>query len=280
MTAANEDLKNRQIGGYRCLMRIAEGGTSMVWKAQTLDAKHQVAIKLLKPEAIRDRSVRRAFARELKLCHALHHPGLLRYREGGSFEGTPYIVLEYFESLSLKQRLTPELRRQTLKRADKILIHAARALDYIHEHGIVHRDVKPENLLVGDEGDTKLIDFSAALHGIAKWLPFARQAVGTPSYVAPEQLLRKAAKPAADIYAFGAVIYEMLAGRPPFVGETQGEMLQRKLTADPPLLSRLNREVTPGLDKLVSAMLARSPGDRPCDCKAFLRQLQKTGVFL
>lgn len=275
------DLTHRKLGKYTCTVRLTAGGFGTIWKAQSGKGKKTVAIKIMNPDLVKSRQAHQAFQREFNLCKKFKHPGLLKYISFDYLDDTPYMVMEYFPSCTLKTGISGDCPFPIKGLIEAIIRNAASALDYVHEQGIIHCDVKPENILVNEEGKTRLIDFSIAqpTGGFSTWLPFLRKVEGTPSYMPPEQIQKKKLTPAADMYAFGATLYEFLTGKPPFVGETQNEVLNKALKATPVSLMKMNDGITVGLDKLVLSMLAKSPDERPRDMKALLRQLDRAGVY-
>jgi len=277
MMAATVDLLNRTIAGYRCVTRINAGGTGAIWKAENIDGE-VVAIKIIHPQLAKTRQSQSILLNEYRLCKSFGHPGLLRYIACGVFEGAPYMVMEHFPGAKLKDCIAAGAPCAVREKAREIIIRVAEALGHIHAHGIVHRDVKPDNILVNAEAEIRLIDFSSAIAGMAKWLPFVRKSEGTPSYIAPEQIRRHRATPAADMYSLGATVYEMFAGRPPFVGNTPNEVLNRHLKSLPETLVRFVRDINPEFDGLVRSMLAKDPAQRPRDMAALVRQLKRIEI--
>lgn len=274
-----KDLTNRQIGGYRVITRLARGGFSTVWKAKpTGKGKAPVVIKMMLPEKARDRSTRGVFKHEWKICRKLQHPGLITYHEYGEHEDLPYLVMEWFDGKNLKS-LVGEKSKLIRARAAEIFRHAAEALGYLHRQGVVHRDVKPENYLVDGEANTRLIDFSIAQTAWQRRLSFGASLTGTPTYMAPELLQGKRARPQSDVYALGAVIFETLTGRPPITGQTQKELLNRHLKGQAPRLAKVDKHVSGPLDKLVSNMLAKDPRARPADAGQVAQRLKSIPIY-
>ncbi len=278
-SAADSQRKIRQVAGYRFLTRIAVGGVGIVWKAVHRDSQEAVAIKLLRPELVEDREARGGFEREFKVAKDFSHEFLLRYIDQGQLGRTPYLMMEYFPSVTLKACLGGDKTCPIFGKAGELIGNLAGALRYIHERGVIHRDIKPDNVLVDTEGRVKLIDFSVALSGISRWLPFGRKVAGTPSYMAPEQIRKGAATTATDIYALGATVFELLAGRPPFIGESQDDLLNKHLNEKPRAVSHYNRRVSGEMDKLVEAMLAKEPAERPGDAGQIVAKLKRIRVF-
>lgn len=282
---AVEDLTGKQIGKYRLVSRIAQGGAGMVYKVRTASLKFPLALKLLHSELATKKKHVVEMEKEYALCKGLRNKRLLKYFDGGSYEGRPYLVMEYFESETIAKIIKDEQRvRQFRARAHDIVQHMAEAVVYIHLQGIIHRDIKADNFLYNEEkNDIKLIDFSTAVNahrGIVSLLDFRKPAiVGTPSYMAPEQIKRHRPAISADIYSFGAMLFEIFAGRPPFTGKNQNEVMTKVLKSPPPKLSKYNTQVSPAFETLVRNMLAKNPDQRPHSMEHFLSSFTRTPVF-
>jgi serine/threonine-protein kinase len=210
-----------QIPGYEVEALLGRGGMGLVYKARHLRLNRIVALKMLIAGAYAGPHERARFQREAEAVASLRHTHIVQVHDVGDHEGRPYFTMELLERGSLAQALagTPQPARQ----AATLVATLAEAMQVAHRAGIVHRDLKPANILLTDEGTPKVADFGLARHLEGEpVLTLSGARLGTPSYMAPEQVIGKTGTigPAADIYALGAVLYEMLTGRPPFRGET------------------------------------------------------------
>jgi eukaryotic-like serine/threonine-protein kinase len=266
------DLSGRSLLHYRIEEKIGEGGMGVVYRALDTRLDREVALKLLAPELAGDRNFRERFDREAKVISRLDHPNICALHDVGEQEGVHFLVMQYLAGETLAERL----KRGPLP-FDRALRHAieiAEALDTAHRHGIVHRDLKPGNVMLTQTG-TKLLDF-----GLAKTSPAAGEAaasilptagapitkkgavLGTYQYMAPEQLKGGEADARADIFAFGAVLYEMLTGKRAFEGTNQAGVIAAIMSSEPPPVSSRRTMTPPALDRLVEHCLAKDPNDR------------------
>lgn len=281
---ALENLTGKQVGRYRLVQRIAQGGMGTVYKARTAAEKFSFAVKILNDE-LDARKHTGAMEKEYKICKELRNQRILKYFDYNTHEGRPYFVMEYYEGDCLGKLLKNEETAETLRaRAHELVQHMAEAVAYMHLQGVIHRDIKADNFLYSMERrDVKLIDFSTAVRahrGILSLLNFTKPAiVGTPSYMAPEQITRQRPTIAADIYSFGAMLFEMFAGRPPFTGGNQNELLNRILQSPAPQLNRFNPDVSMDFNKLVKNMLAKNAEQRPHSMEHFLSTLSRIPIF-
>jgi serine/threonine-protein kinase len=263
LTGSTERLTAALEGRYRVLRRLGEGGMALVYLAEDLKHGRQVALKLLRPELAAALGPER-FLREIQIAARLTHPNILPLLDSGDADGTLYYVMPYVEGETLRERLTRE-RQLPVDEAVRIAQRVATALGYAHGQGVVHRDIKPENILLTG-GEPVVADF-----GIAKAVSAAGQtrltesgfAVGTAPYMSPEQAGAEAQVDGrSDIYALGCVLYEMLAGAPPFSGPTLHAITARKLTEPVPPLRTVRDTVPIALEQIVFKALARLPADR------------------
>ena len=251
-----------RIGRFRLERELGRGGMASVYLGRDTELDRPVALKVLSEALAADDAFRQRFEREARLAARLSHPNLVGVYDVGEDEGRPFIVLEYVkgenlaELLSRRGRLPPDEARG-------LALHAARAHAHVHEAGLVHRDVKPQNLILRGDGTLKLADFGIARAAEATALTQAGTILGTAAYLAPEQALGEEVTAAADVYSLGAVLYELVTGQPPFEIETLAELAekQRRMEIAPP--GDLAPRVPPDLENVVMRCLARDPAYRP-----------------
>jgi serine/threonine protein kinase len=254
------------IGDYRLVKQLATGQMSQVYEVVEGSSHRHFAMKLLLPEKVHDGPARAFLLHEAEVGLELAHPNIIRIYKVARNPNNPYFVMEFFPSGSLKallMRKEPEFLRE---KGQDILKQAATGLAFMNEKGWVHRDIKPDNLLVNRMGETKLIDFAIAQRiprGFFAKLFWKKTVQGTRSYMSPEQIRGLPLDGRADIYSFGAMAYEMVTGKPPFVGSTSQQLLEKHFTEKPVAPANRNPEVTKEFSELVLRMLAKKKDDRP-----------------
>ncbi|WP_327040158.1 protein kinase [Micromonospora ureilytica] len=260
---------------YRLVESIASGGMGDVWRAvdETLD--RCVAVKMLQPRLVTDSGFGERFRREARAMAALRHPGVAQVYDYGevSHSGAPvlaYIVMECVQGQPLSERIA-EVGRLDVAETMSIAAQTARALQAAHDAGVVHRDVKPSNLIIEPDGHVVLVDFGVAVTQEASSLTGANQIVGTAMYMAPEQVAKNETTPAIDIYALGAVVYHCLAGRPPHQGENALAVALRHLEEEP---SPLPEDVPAEVRRVVATAMAKEPAHRFPTAAAMARAAQ------
>jgi eukaryotic-like serine/threonine-protein kinase len=240
-----------QVPGYDVTEELGRGGVGVVYKARHLRLNRPVALKMLLAGACASRAERQRLSREAELVAELRHPNIVQVYDVGDLDGRPFFTMEFIEAGSLDRKLA----RKPLpaREAASLLAVLAEAIDAAHRAGIVHRDLKPSNVLLTADDTPKISDFGLARHlGIGATLTQSGTPLGTPSYMAPEQAQGKSHEtgPAADLYALGAILYELITGRPPFHAETAAATVQLVLSQDPVPPSRLNSHVPRDLETI------------------------------
>ncbi len=261
--AAEEELP--AIPGYEVVELLGRGGMGYVYKARQIDLKRLVALKLIRSGKHAGRSERARFRSEAEAAARLQHPAIVQIHDVGEHEGCPYLCLEYVDGGSLEKKIggTP----QPPLWAAQLIEMLARAVHYAHEHGIVHRDLKPGNVLLADDGMPKIADFGLAKLVDADAVQAQTQTgaiLGTASYMAPEQAsgeIRAIARE-TDVYALGAILYELLTGRPPFKGGSMMETLEQVRTREPVSPTQLQPKVHRDLETICLKCLRKEPPRR------------------
>lgn len=279
MTTASED----KIGGFRFVRTIHPGATSVVMEVVQESTGRRFALKQLNASRAEDATERRAFAFEARLGMALRHPNLIHVHEYIRDPHQPYFIMDLFPSIHMKLPIArPTVYPMPVHQLHKIMTQAASALQHMHDMGWVHRDVKPENILVSKGGDVRVVDYALAMrpYSLVKLL-FTRKAPrqGTPSYMSPEQITETPPLPSADIYSFGVTCYEIACGRPPFRANSQTELLNKHLKEKPLPLTTHNKEITREFNDLILRMLSKSPKGRPESFREFLGKFRGMRIY-
>ena len=274
MSGTAERLAHYLSDRYRIEREIGQGGMATVYVAEDIRHRRKVAIKVLHPELSAVLGPDR-FLKEIELTANLQHPHILPLFDSGSADGLLYYVMPYVDGETLRGRLARE-RQLPIADAIRIATDVADALDYAHRNHVVHRDIKPENILLLD-GRPLVADFGIALaveQAAGSRMTQTGMSLGTPQYMAPEQAMGdKTVDHRADIYALGAVVFEMLAGEPPFTGPTAQAIVARMITEKPRSLTAIRETVSPQTDAAVYAALQKLPADRPASAREFARAL-------
>jgi serine/threonine-protein kinase len=245
---------------YQLTDQVASGGMGEVWQATDTVLKRRVAVKLLHASHAGDAGFQERFRREAHAMAAFHHPGVAAvydYGETGDGEDA-YIVMAYVDGQPLHERIAEEGRLDPATTMS-VIGQAAQALHAAHQAGIVHRDVKPANLIVRADGTVVLVDFGVARSAGSQTLTGVDEVVGTANYIAPEQVSKQATGPATDVYALGAVAYHCLAGHPPFLGESPVAVALHHLQDEPPPLPD---DVPAAVGTFVTTAMAKNPANR------------------
>lgn len=257
-------------GRYRLGERLGTGAMSEVWQATDLELERLVAIKLLGQDADPSR-----FEREARAAASLGHPNIVQLFDYGTHEGRPYMVLEYLPRGTLEERLTPGTPLQDEETA-AIARDIAAGLAHAHGRGLVHRDLKPGNILFDSEGRAKIADLGIARMSGAGTLTEAGTVLGTAAYISPEQARGEPATPASDVYSFGVVLFRLLTGRLPFESSDPMELVRMHLRETAPAVEELRSGAPAQLESVAATAMAKDPRDRPADGAALLSELLPT----
>jgi eukaryotic-like serine/threonine-protein kinase len=251
---------------YQLRLPLGSGGMAEVHEAVDTRLGRTVAVKFAKlPDDRPDTELVRRFIRESRITAALSHPGVPAVYDTGTYRGRPYLVLERVEGISVAD-LIAESGALPPGWAAAVTAQTAAVLGAAHAAGLVHRDLKPDNLILEPAGTVKVLDFGLAVsEGMPEMsrITHTGQALGTPGYMAPEQIEHGHSSPRSDLYALGCTLFEMLAGRLPFAGATSYAVMIQQVSQPPPPLRRINPRIPPGPAELAAALLHKSPQHRP-----------------
>jgi len=271
------NLIGQSLGRYHILEQLGEGGMAVVYKANDTRLETDVAVKIIRTEKLTlenmDRTLKR-FEREAKALAKLTHQNIVKVTDYGEYEGKPYLVMPYLPGGTLKLKLGKPMPWQD---AVHLLAPVARALEYAHEHNIIHRDVKPSNILLTEKGQPMLSDFGIARvigEDATLDLTGTRGTVGTPEYSSPEQGLGKAIDHRTDIYSLGIVLYELVTGRKPFQGDTPMEIAFKHYSEPLPQPRKFVKDLPQPVEQVLVKALAKEPKDRYPNMGAFAEAME------
>lgn len=250
--------------GYEVESVVGLGGIGILYRARQLRLDRPVALKVVEPEVARDPVVRERLRREARMVAALDHPNVVPLYEAGEEAGSVYIVTRWVEGTELGTLIHDDGPLDP-ERAGRTAAQIAAALEVAHERGLVHRDVKPSNVILTPEDHVYLTDFGLAKRAeTAPGLTAADRVLGTVDYVSPEQIEGSEPDARADIYALGCVLFEMLAGEPPFAGQKGGmAKMWAHVNAETPSVRERRNDVPPGLEDVIGRAMAKAPEARP-----------------
>jgi len=256
-------------GRYRLLRRIGSGGMADVWLAEDSHLQRRVALKILHRRFAQDREFVERFRREAEAAAGLQHPNIVAVFDRGDIEGTYYIAMQLLEGRSLKQLIDQGL---TPEQAVGLIRQVLEAAGFAHRNGVVHRDLKPQNVIVDDEGVATVTDFGIARAGASE-ITQAGSVMGTPHYLSPEQAQGQAVTAVSDLYSVGVMLYEALAGRVPFEADSAVAIAMKQVSHMPQRPSSINPGISPALDAVAMRALEKDPGQRFQSADAFIAAL-------
>src|SRR3954452_19510969 len=256
-------------GRYKVLHRIGSGGMADVWLAEDTHLQRRVALKVLHNRFAQDREFVERFRREAEAAAGLQHPNVVGVFDRGDVDGTYYIAMEYLQGRSLKELIEAGL---TPDQSIALIRQILEAAKFAHRNGVIHRDLKPQNVIVDAEGKAKVTDFGIARAGVSE-ITQTGSVMGTAHYLSPEQAQGLETTAASDLYSIGVILYEALNRRVPFEGDSAVTVALKQVSPKPQRPSAINPEIPPALDAVVMRALAKEPDARFKDADAFLKAL-------
>src|SRR3954454_7120361 len=256
-------------GRYTVLQRIGSGGMADVWLADDSHLQRQVALKVLHARFAQDREFVERFRREAEAAAGLQHPNVVAVFDRGEVDGTYYIAMQYLEGRTLKQLIDAGLSPEQAVGLIRQVLEGAR---FAHRHGVVHRDLKPQNVIVDADGKATVTDFGIARAGVSE-ITQAGSVMGTPHYLSPEQAQGFEVTAVSDLYSIGVMLYEALTGRVPFEADSAVAIAMKQVSQAPQRPSSINPQISPALDAVVMRALEKEPGQRFQTSDAFIAAL-------
>lgn len=256
---------------YRITGRLGQGGMAEVYEASDFISKKPVAIKIIKEQLCQDKNQLDRFNNESKLCAIMSHPNIIRVYSCGEYEGRPYLAYEYMKGQTLNECLRNSLMF-SLKEACYIMLQLCDALYYIHNHNVIHRDIKPDNIFYNTNGTIKIADFGIAydLQNPSK----KSEVVGSVYYMAPELCKGEAPTIQSDIYSLGITFFELVTGQLPFVEKDANEIAKAHLKKPLPSVHTFNPELNKNVDYVIEKACAKNKENRYVDCMEFKKDIQ------
>lgn len=265
----------KQVGGFEILSEIGRGTVGTVYRARQLSLDKEVALKLLNPSFQSNPEVVEQFKREAKSAAKINHPHVVTAIDAGEDSGRAYLAMEYVAGETLKDRVE---RDGPLSEADLLDLGraVAQGLAHAHSHGLLHRDLKPDNLLLGNDGSIKIADFGLAMPmDDAEVMSAEHKRRGTPYYLSPEQARGQSVDEASEIYALGATLYFVATGKPLFTGTSVKEILGKQIQETPVAPRAAGARISEATEQLILDMLAKEPGGRPGSCRELIERIDQ-----
>ena len=270
-------------GVYKLVMCIATGGSSQVWEVVEQPSGRHLAMKLLKTDTEDFKVNKAGLKHEAEVLKSLDHPLIIKYEKYSSSRDNTYMTMEHFRAANVKLQIKADIASVHV-RTRKLFESVCQALSHVHSKGWVHRDVKPDNVLMNKVGEIRLVDFSLSskeVKGFSKMIGGGKLKTiqGTRTYIAPETINKKAPTFQTDLYSLGIMFFEVLTGKTPFQAPTPEELLRKHLRTEAPNASEFNTNVTPEMDRLIAKLLKKKPADRHASVDEVLGELKRIKIF-
>jgi serine/threonine-protein kinase len=264
-----------QFDRYQIQSHLAQGGMANIYIAFDLQNRQEVVLKIPDTASIGDPAQFERFQREMEVVRTLKHPAILRGLDSGQFNRIPYLVTELVRGRSLRNIIEKEAPL-SVEEAISMIKKIAEGMAYCHQNGVVHRDLKPENILVTEEGQPVIMDFGLALTRSSHRVTYSNltATMGTPDYMAPEQVEGQRGSPKTDVYALGIILYELLTGNPPFSGDNSLAVMAQHMQIIPSRLDKVRSDVPAGIAAIVAQCLQKKPDQRYEDMPALINALE------
>lgn len=270
-------------GVYKLVMCIATGGSSQVWEVVEQPSGRHLAMKLLKMDVPDFKENKTNLKYESEVLKSLDHPMIIKFDKYSSSRDNTYMTMEHFRAANVKLQIKADINSVHV-RARRLFEGVCGALSHVHSKGWIHRDLKPDNVLMNKVGEIRLVDFSLSskeVKGFAKMIGGGKLKTiqGTRTYIAPETIRKEAPTFQTDLYSLGIMFFEVLCGKTPFQAPTPEELLTKHLRAEPPFASQFNPNVTPEMDRLITRLLKKKTKDRPASVDEVLGELKRIKIF-
>jgi len=270
-------------GTYKLVMCIATGGSSQVWEVIEQASGRHLAMKLLKTDTPDFKENKASLKYESEVLKTLDHPLIIKFEKFSSSRDNTYLTMEHFRAANVKLQIKANISSVHV-RARRLFEGICQAMSHVHSKGWIHRDVKPDNVLMNKVGEIRLVDFSLSskeVTGFSKMIGGGRLKTiqGTRTYIAPETIRKQAPTFQTDLYSLGILFYEVLTGKTPFQAPTPEELLRKHLSTPPPNASEFNPNVTPEMDRLIARLLKKKPAERHASIDEVLSELKRIKIF-
>ena len=277
---AKDNLIGRTLGDYKILRVLGRGGMGVVYRAEQVSIHRAVALKVLAPNLAHERTLVKRFLREGRIAAKIEHANVATVYDVGEEEGIHFILMEYVRGKTLAQVIAEEGRLEIL-RSLRVAEEIANALSAAHKLGIIHRDIKPDNIMLGTNRELKVMDFGLArAQSSTTNLTVTGDTLGTPRYMSPEQVRNDELTPQSDLYSLAVILFEMLTGKVPFTADSSFGLMMKTVKEPFPLIRKYHRAIPKRIERMVKKLAEKYPGDRYESAEVLAAELKKLQIEL